>query len=284
MKKEKKVKSIFFSIWVMIAALLVQSAAAIPFVVKFVMESFAESGGDMAKYTEIYMQKITSGSWGLVSEIIGIALSLVMIAIWFFKGGYAKQYSEEDRAKSKKMLKSPLLIGAILTGTIAFYGIDALIAHGISIISPLSDSIYNMAMDIALGGNIWGSLLAACVLAPLNEELLFRGIIIRRTERSFKSAVPIILIQAILFGVMHLNPLQSAYAFVMGLFLGFIAYKFKAVTPCIIAHAFNNLISSLIEFVPAEIRTPLNFGLLIVVFGLITALLVFFYNKKTEKA
>lgn len=284
MKKEKKIKSILFSIWVMIAALLVQSAAAVPFIVKIIMDAFRESGGDMDLYMQIYMEKISSGSWGIISEIIGISLSLLMVGIWFFKGGYAKQYSEEDQAKSKAMMKNPRLMGAVLTGTVAFYGVDALIATLVSYLSPASDAFFETVMDISFGDSIWGMLFAACVLAPFNEEIIFRGIILRRTERSFKSAVPIILIQAILFGIMHLNPLQSAYAVVMGLFLGFIAYKFKSVIPCIIAHAFNNLISTLIGYVPEAWKTNLNFVLLVVVFGLITALLIYINTKKTEKA
>ena len=66
--------------------------------------------------------------------------------------------------------------------------------------------------------------LYAVILGPVCEELTFRGLCYNYARRSmgFWAAN---LISSIAFGVMHMNPLQSAYAFIVGLVLGAVYEK-----------------------------------------------------------
>jgi membrane protease YdiL (CAAX protease family) len=81
--------------------------------------------------------------------------------------------------------------------------------------------------------------LSAVVAAPLAEEWLCRGVILRGllTHCSPRKAI---VWSAILFGVLHMNPWQAIPAFCMGLAIGWVYRLTRSLWPCIFMHAVNN--------------------------------------------
>ena len=77
-------------------------------------------------------------------------------------------------------------------------------------------------------------------LAPISEELVFRGVTMRIAKRAFPFWIANI-IQAALFGIFHLNPLQGCYTFVLGLFMGYICEKGGTLYHSILFHFLFNL-------------------------------------------
>ena len=78
-----------------------------------------------------------------------------------------------------------------------------------------------------------------CVLAPVLEEMLFRGIILR----SFLGQYPkwaAILASAGLFGFAHMNIYQYVGAVIIGVFLGWLYERTRSLLPCIALHAAYN--------------------------------------------
>lgn len=86
----------------------------------------------------------------------------------------------------------------------------------------------------------WFGYASILIFAPILEEILNRGIILRQCLR-YISPIWAIIIQAIFFGLGHGNTIQFMYTFVGGLFLGYIAYSTKSIIPCIIMHFTVNL-------------------------------------------
>lgn len=86
------------------------------------------------------------------------------------------------------------------------------------------------------------SLTFGCLLAPLLEEILFRGILLRGLLRNYSPAVAIGQ-SALLFGIFHLNPAQSLFALLFGVMLGWLYYRTQSLAICIALHALNNLLS-----------------------------------------
>ena len=78
------------------------------------------------------------------------------------------------------------------------------------------------------------------LLAPISEEFIFRGVTLRLACRAFPFWVANI-IQALLFGIFHMNPLQGCYTFVVGLFLGYICQKGGTLYHAILFHLLFNL-------------------------------------------
>lgn len=91
-------------------------------------------------------------------------------------------------------------------------------------------------------GSRFMSLIMLVIVAPVTEELLFRGIILRGFLSQYGEWKAIIL-SALLFSIFHLNPYQLLPAFVGGLILGWVYLKSGSLWPCIYAHAFFNFLS-----------------------------------------
>ncbi len=88
---------------------------------------------------------------------------------------------------------------------------------------------------------IYGTFLKVVVIAPVIEEILFRGIIMHGFMRNYAGAVAI-LISALFFALFHLNPWQFPATFLLGLLLGWIMVITRNIFACIAGHAINNLL------------------------------------------
>ena len=90
--------------------------------------------------------------------------------------------------------------------------------------------------SIGLGG--W-AILTTVVLAPILEEILFRGLILDPV-REKSGATRAVLISALLFGIIHIIPQQVVNAFVIGIILGFLYVRTGSLVNVIFIHAVNN--------------------------------------------
>lgn len=90
------------------------------------------------------------------------------------------------------------------------------------------------------------ALLAGSVLiAPLCEELFFRGLVLPGLLREL-SPVWAVLISAALFAIAHVDPNSFLPLFVIGLALGFIRLRSGSTWASISLHVLNNLLSSVV--------------------------------------
>lgn len=87
------------------------------------------------------------------------------------------------------------------------------------------------------------------IVAPLSEELLFRGIILRGLLRRYRPVVAILL-SSLLFALMHLNPWQTISAFTLGLIFGWFFLRTGSVWPGVVGHAINNFIALIMNIAP----------------------------------
>ena len=93
-----------------------------------------------------------------------------------------------------------------------------------------------------------GSLIALVIIAPVIEELIFRGLILNGLLSQYsvkKSAV----ISALLFALIHINPYQFAGAFIWGVLAAYILIATKSLLPCIICHALYNGIPYVAQYI-----------------------------------
>ncbi len=91
------------------------------------------------------------------------------------------------------------------------------------------------------------SLWAMAVIGPISEEIAFRyGIAGSLLETNKMSKWLVVLISALLFSLLHMNPAQMLVAFILGLFLGWLYVITLSIWPCIICHVANNAVSVLL--------------------------------------
>lgn len=88
----------------------------------------------------------------------------------------------------------------------------------------------------------WGYF-AIGLLAPVCEELVFRGAVLRALLRWTPRHWLAIAISALLFALIHANPIQMPHAFLVGLLLGWLYYRTDSIVPGIVYHWVNNSIA-----------------------------------------
>lgn len=127
-------------------------------------------------------------------------------------------------------------------------------------------------------------MLMTIVLAPVLEEILFRGVIQGGTEREYGPVRAIVVASAI-FGIIHLVPQQVVNAFFCGLILGYVFYRTRSLVPVIAIHLLNNAFAYImIRMSPANASGSLreivpNDTWYWIVYGACTAVFVFVMYK-----
>ena len=112
----------------------------------------------------------------------------------------------------------------------------------------------NLAPELGrLVGTSWHGFVLAVVVAPLTEEVLFRGLILRGLLGRWAPWAAI-LASAMLFALMHFNPAQAPVALALGIALGWVYVRTRSLGLCIIGHALNNAS----VYVPLEPPIPIN--------------------------
>lgn len=166
-------------------------------------------------------------------------------------------------------------------------GILLLITVGLASILP-ADSFNNLP---ATNTN-WGLyFFSAVVLAPICEELIFRGFILNKMLLRF-SSVTAVVFSSVIFGALHLTTGISPA--IVGAVLCIIYMKYRSVIPCMVIHSIHNLAVVLIKYsaatgtaastalTPADIQPLIILAAVFIATGL--AWLVFFVRKNWHYA
>ena len=95
---------------------------------------------------------------------------------------------------------------------------------------------------MGMAHNWWG-IIAIAVVGPVVEELVFREAILGHLLRGGVDKWSAIIVSALLFGVVHGNPIQIPFAIAVGLIFGLIYYRMRNVVLTSIIHIVNNSIA-----------------------------------------
>ena len=86
-------------------------------------------------------------------------------------------------------------------------------------------------------------IVSMALLAPLVEEMMFRGAIQNYFMRTSSNPWIGIIVTALIFGIVHMNPQQIVYATLLGVVFGWIYYRTRSLLPVITGHVLNNSIA-----------------------------------------
>ena len=107
-----------------------------------------------------------------------------------------------------------------------------------SVLSRFYEIIMEMMKQLT-GGPIWASFLVVAILAPVFEEWLCRGMVLRGLLTRIRPLWAIV-ISALFFAVIHGNPWQALNAFILGLVMGYVYYKTGSLRLTMLMHFINN--------------------------------------------
>lgn len=173
-----------------------------------------------------------------LTQIILIPAQLTgqfMMAVYLWKAGYIS---------TKKATWSPVSATYLLCSVVAMLSSGFVIAWLMTMLDGIPN-IMEQTFDILQSG--WGGIIAIAIIGPVLEELLFRGAITKALLQQY-NPTKAILISALLFGVMHINPAQIIPAFLAGILLAWTYYKTASLIPCILMHIVHNSLSVYLSF------------------------------------
>lgn len=161
---------------------------------------------------------------------------LIVFGLW-----YKRVFGnvENKKLSRPKGLSPMLLLNSIVLGI----SLQCFCSYALNVILPLFPKTYEhykLLMEQMGTGQGIVPLIYMGLLAPVAEELIFRGLILGYEERE----LPFFwanLIQAFLFGLYHQNLVQFVYAFFVGLLLGNLYRQFRSLKLVMLIHGVINI-------------------------------------------
>lgn len=195
----------------------------------------------------LYQQTGTYLDFDLADMLFDAILALAFAIIYFL---LIRRKPADDQKASLELSLGKGIITAIILG-IGVSGLSLLwllfadtALSGIGFIKESLEMMQKVNASIK-GGNLLFSALLTCIVGPIMEEILFRGLICGSLGKTTKIAWIPIFISALVFGIWHGIFVQGVYAFFMGLVTGYAYHKTRDLRWPIIIHVVNNTFSML---------------------------------------
>lgn len=280
MEKEKEagvgrkfLEGILVSFEIMGLFMLLQILVGVAGASGIMMAYMLQTGEDIA-HAQYALLDITTDSSYLTTLTVIATLSSAVFSVPAYWIVWGRKKTAEDKQYFKEKVLKIKPFAMIVIAACGLYYLALLIVEVIAVVSPSTMEAYNEMMDTALGGSELLAMLAAVILAPINEECIMRGLILKNLQRFFSTPV-VIITQAIMFGIFHGNWVQGLYAIPIGAALGYVAVKSRSVIPCIFMHLFYNSLSFVVGMLPEFCQT----GIFAVSVVVVSAAAVLFMGK-----
>lgn len=189
--------------------------------------------------------------------------TILIIVVFINKSlNLSNKYDERISITKKDYIFAAMLIISYICITYGWF--DSIL---FSIPSPNMDSMVEYLDSIP----IWILIVESCVLAPIFEELLYRGILLNGMLNKYNPKKAIFY-SAIIFGIAHLNIPQGINAFFLALLLGMVYYYTKSLYICMFMHFTNNLLVNFVLYPSSRFWTILLY-ILIPIIGVVLMIL-----------
>ena len=179
----------------------------------------------------LIMKRVAPGMEQELVNVVtyGVQFVLAIGGVWVYRAARGASGSP-FRFAFKWYNSSLVLLGIVLIAAVSIA------------IEPLVNAFpehWFERLNAAIGRGGW-AILMTVVLAPVFEEMLFRGLILESMRRKWGASAAIV-VSAALFGLVHAPILpQMLNAFVMGVILGYIYVLTDSLLSVIVIHAVNN--------------------------------------------
>ncbi len=189
---------------------------------------------------------VSSADGALVDQgifsIVRYVLVLVICGLWYYRESW------EDRADSRDTFSILIKPGVVISLLVFAAGGQLLVGGVLNLLSsifPETIASYKELVGKFNGSGSAALIIASIVLAPLAEELIFRGLCMGYLLKAFPVSGRsrgwiAIIFQAIMFGLFHGNVVQIIYGTVMGILFGMVAVKTRSLLPTVFMHTFIN--------------------------------------------
>lgn len=218
--------------WILLAYYGIMNASV--FVVSFfqslivMITSFASGN---PKDMETAMAASLESAWGY---FLAAAIGMIILLIW----KKPRFWKREIWARGAVMTPASFaaLLCLFLSGQL-IYQLVMIVTE--LVLNSVGLSVVAGMEAVAMDTSDFGMFLYGGILAPITEEILFRGLV-QRTLMPYGKRFAI-LCSAFTFGIFHGNLLQTPYAFLVGLVLGYVASEYS-IGWAMVLHMLNNMV------------------------------------------
>lgn len=178
-----------------------------------------------------------------LSLLLGQAVMLVPLLFYL----WANRLPIRERIRFYPVSKQTVIATLVLSAGIIVLGdeLDRLL----SLFFPQPEFIRSLSQQLKIESVEAAILIPLLVvlLAPIIEEILFRGFLQKFLEESWRDVTRAILITSLFFALIHFNPYWIIQIYFLGLALGYLAWYTGSIIPPIILHTFNNAYALTLE-------------------------------------
>lgn len=214
-------------------------------------------------------------------ELLMFSTAIIIYFIWYRK----LKRSDKALVKAKQIkVKDACFILILGLGDLFItYGIMNLLNVIITRYYPQVISNYNSMMSYIDDGNLMLLVLRSVILGPIYEELVFRGVILKKANY-IKPFYKANIFQALLFAISHLSWIQFLYVFPGALLYGYVTFKYRTLFPSVFLHIFNNasalLISKYLDKVEKPSYISTGFFVALTLVGILLFTLDFYFMRR----
>lgn len=183
-----------------------------------------------------------TGESGFDSFIQSQAATATFVAGAASLGLYAFIYRKEEPISfyRLKLPSAKIALISFVLGVSAVY-MSGYLIFVVDFFFPEAVANYIETFEDFTLGNPFFAFLAIVIMAPLFEEVLFRGVLFRLFERSRVKLLTTMILTSLLFGAFHLNIVQGTFASVLGFVIALAYVWTGTLWVPIIIHFGNNL-------------------------------------------
>jgi membrane protease YdiL (CAAX protease family) len=175
-----------------------------------------------------------------------LALSVAVISTLIVRL-YMKGTNFWQRIGFRKL--SPSEWGLAFPGYLVYFFLAFLANISLALLFPeVADQEQDTGFTNAAGIELWMAFVSLVILAPLYEELLFRGFVFRGLAKA-TSYWPAALASSALFGIAHAQLNLAIDTFLVGMVASWLVWKTNSLWPAILLHGIKNLIAYIFIFV-----------------------------------
>ena len=277
--QKNPVKAILLSFLIMLAFIAVQVVVMIPFMFPGVMTTLKDVKASGTMLNDDELTRAMLGNVDTIALTVIATLVSAIVAVLWYRLAFCRGYGLKELKKTCKRIFTLKSIGGIVLLAICLFYMANYITALVGFFFPSALEEYlHLIEDLNLDLSDWLVVVLTVVLAPINEECIMRGIIFRY----LKNNIPVIasvLISAVYFGIFHLNLIQGVYAAVLGIFMAYLAHKYKSIIASMVFHAVFNGLNFIIALFPQSVADSVVLGIIVPV---VTGVLWYFVGWKNK--
>ena len=174
----------------------------------------------------------------MLYQLLYSIINILFFGIWFLRDSRSNKNELVPRRGDFGVVPAICLVVGLYAGTIT--------GNGLLLVTGVYDNgdFYNELTEIFAKAPLFLEILTVAIVAPITEELIFRGLIFKNLRRKYNFWLASI-ITTLIFVIAHGNVYQGLAIFPISMFFAYLYERFGKIWVPMVAHIWNNLLATI---------------------------------------